>query len=193
MTGLAPLILVVGPSGAGKDTLLEGAARELEPTGNFSFATRVITRPVTSDGEQHIEISTDAFNQKEAEGYFLLSWRAHGYCYGILAEPTETLRTRGCAVVASVSRTVIDDAKSRHQPVHVIVVTAPKTVLERRLANRGREPEADVLARLERSNAIDVSGQNVTIIENTSDVKSGIRQMISALEAASSFEWKSTD
>ena len=74
MSGLAPLVLIVGPSGAGKDTLLEGASRVLAPTGQFYFSGREITRPVTTEGEQHSEISRTEFNQKEAEGKFLLSW-----------------------------------------------------------------------------------------------------------------------
>jgi ribose 1,5-bisphosphokinase len=190
MSGLAPLVLIVGPSGAGKDTLLEGASRVLAPTGQFYFSGREITRPVSAEGEQHTEISRTEFNQKEAEGKFLLSWRAHGNCYGVPNTPSEEIRRIGKTVVASVSRSVIDDANARHQPVHVIYVTAPKSQLAKRLALRGRETEPEILERLNRAGELEVSGKNVTVITNDQDIETGISKMITALQNASILEWE---
>ena len=77
------LVLVVGPSGSGKDTLIGGAARDLAGDGAFVFPRRIITRPTEAGGEPHIAQTLPAFEEAEKAGAFALSWRAHGLAYGI--------------------------------------------------------------------------------------------------------------
>jgi ribose 1,5-bisphosphokinase PhnN len=100
------------------------------------------------------------------------------------------MRRIGKTVVASVSRSVIDDASARLQPFHVIYVTAPKSQLAKRLALRGRETEAEILERLNRAGELEVSGRHVTVITNDQDVETGISKMITALQNASILEWE---
>ena len=57
MTGL--LVLVVGPSGSGKDTLMAGAAQALAGDARFRFVRRVVTRPATE--EDHEVIDAEGF------------------------------------------------------------------------------------------------------------------------------------
>ena len=92
MAGLGALILTVGPSGAGKDALIAGAMQRLGGTGRFHVARRAVTRPEGAGGEDHIPMTPEAFAQAEADGGFLLSWRAHGLCYGIPREPASRMR-----------------------------------------------------------------------------------------------------
>lgn len=193
MAGRGALVLCVGPSGAGKDTLLDGAAEALAETQRFHFAKRAITRPADAGGEDHIPMDEAEFLKRESEGEFLLSWRAHGLCYGIPKEPTTRLRTEGVSVIANVSRTVIDDARNRLQPASVVLVTASAETLAARLAARGRESAADVAARLGRAEAYDVSGRDVAVVSNDGSVESGVSAMVNALEAASSAEWEAAE
>ncbi len=80
---LAPLILVVGPSGAGKDALIDGARQRLTATGAFYLTRRVVTRPLSAGGEDHESVTAERFREMQAAGAFLLSWNAHGLAYGI--------------------------------------------------------------------------------------------------------------
>lgn len=142
--GAAMLVLVVGPSGAGKDTVLGLARLALDADKRFRFVRRVITRPADAGGEDHEAVSESEFAQRA----FALQWQAHGLHYGIPADVIDDL-ARGIVVVANVSRAVIAAAAERF-PVQVIEVTAPPDILARRLADRGRETADDVAKRLAR-------------------------------------------
>jgi phosphonate metabolism protein PhnN/1,5-bisphosphokinase (PRPP-forming) len=138
------LILVVGPSGAGKDTVLGLVRQALAGDMRFRFVRRVITRPAEAGGEDHEAVSEDAFAQRR----FMLHWQAHGLRYGVPIDVMDDL-SRGVVVVANVSRGAIAVA-AKQFPVRVIEVTAPPTTLIRRLTERGRESADDVAKRLAR-------------------------------------------
>jgi phosphonate metabolism protein PhnN/1,5-bisphosphokinase (PRPP-forming) len=173
------LVLVVGPSGAGKDTLLNAARRALAGDSRFRFVRRVITRPADAGGEDHEPVTEAAFMARE----FALSWQAHGLRYGIPAEGADDVAS-GIVVVANVSRGVIADAAARF-PVRVIEVTAPAQVLAERLAMRGRESASDVAARLARSVALP-EGVMVETVMNDSTPEIGAERFLAALSRAAS-------
>lgn len=143
------LVLVAGPSGAGKDTLLRAAAVRLCPS-RYILVRRDITRPPNDDTEQFRSVSAQEFAAKRAAGDYLLAWDAHGLSYGVPGHYADDLNA-GRAVLANVSRTVLAEAAARFAPVQAILVTAPPELLEQRLRMRGREDEAAVRRRLARA------------------------------------------
>jgi ribose 1,5-bisphosphokinase len=147
--GLTPagcLVLVVGPSGVGKDTLLGFARTRLADRLDIVFPRRVITRPAEPT-EDHEAVDDVSFAARD----FALSWYAHGLNYGV-PRTIETDLAVHRRVVVNVSRGVLDTAR-RLYPTRVIAITAPLPVLAARLARRGRESVDDVARRLARADA----------------------------------------
>jgi ribose 1,5-bisphosphokinase len=175
------LFLVAGPSGAGKDTLLDAARHRLSADPRFVFARRVITRPADAGGEDHIPASDADFAAQEAAGGFALSWRAHALAYGI-PRSIDGFLAAGRHVVANVSRTVIAEATMRYPAVHVIHVTAPPALLRQRLAARRREDSTAQAARIARAGGV-MTDAAIEII-NDASVEVGVRRLLDALQDA---------
>jgi ribose 1,5-bisphosphokinase len=170
------LVLVVGPSGSGKDTLLEAARHALADDPRYRFVRRVITRPTDAGGEAHEAVTQAEFAGRE----FALQWQAHGLSYGIPAEVVE----HDAVVVANVSRTIIVEA-ARRFPTRVIEVTAPADVLAARLTARARENASDIAARLSRSVALP-DYVRVETVTNDASPEDGIARFLVALNRAAS-------
>lgn len=147
------LVLVVGPSGAGKDTLLAYARDRLAGRADISFARRRITRP-TDATEDHVSVNAAAFAQALAQGRFPLHWQANGLSYALGEEVAEDI-SAGRTVVANGSRAAVGEARARFARVKLVHVTAPTELLAARIAARGRESAEDVLARLKREPPLD--------------------------------------
>ena len=176
------LFLVVGPSGAGKDTLIEGARRALADDPRFVFPRRVITRPRDAGGEAHDAIAIDEFRIAQQRDAFALSWDAHGLCYGI-PRAIEGHLAAARHVVVNVSRAVIPAARMRYQALTIIEVWAPVSVLAARLAARGRESVEEIAGRLDRSSPVVMEGRDVRRVENSGSVADGVSAMLGALTA----------
>ncbi|MBS7588220.1 phosphonate metabolism protein/1,5-bisphosphokinase (PRPP-forming) PhnN [Ancylobacter defluvii] len=151
--GPGTLVLVVGPSGAGKDTLLSYARERLAGSSGLAFARRRITRPVDAT-EDHVSVDEATFQRAAAAGEFPLHWRANGLSYALGPEVAEAIRG-AAAVVANGSRAAVREACARFSDVRVVLITAPPQVLAARIAARGRESAEDVVQRLKREPALD--------------------------------------
>ncbi|MDA0655341.1 MAG: phosphonate metabolism protein/1,5-bisphosphokinase (PRPP-forming) PhnN [Proteobacteria bacterium] len=174
------LVLVVGPSGAGKDTIIEGVRQELLQDAKFLFPQRHITRPEDSGGEAHFAISRDEFLSKQSSGRYSFSWEAHGNLYGIPASIEHDI-INGKTVVLNVSRTIIAEARRKFDHTAIFNVTAAIPVLRERLQNRGRETSDDIARRLERASAYKITGIDVTIIENNASVETSVNLFLNHL------------
>jgi len=171
---------VVGPSGAGKDSLIDGARRILAGDPGFHFVRRVVTRQAI--GEDHDTMTQDAFDVAEREGAFILSWRAHGLAYGIPAA-AQAHRAAGTVAVANASRLAIPEARRHLAPIHIVAVTAAAEALAARIARRGREDAESLRERL-RAAAIELpKGPDVTRLDNDGTLDAGIASFVAALRA----------
>jgi ribose 1,5-bisphosphokinase len=142
------LVLIVGPSGSGKDTLLRLAKAVLAGHDGVVFAPRIVTRPEAAEGE--MPMSPSAFADAAARGMFAFTWHAHGLDYAIPGA-IETELEAGRTVVLNVSRTIVPTARAYYRSVTVVLIDAPADVRAARVAARGREPPDAVAARIQRA------------------------------------------
>jgi len=177
--GPGRLILVLGPSGAGKDTLIGGARAAAGGDPRLVFPRRVVTRPA-SDAEDHETMDARTFERAVARGGFALWWRAHGNGYGIRSSMDDDIRL-GRTVVCNVSRTIVGVARERYSWVTVAAVTAPQQVLRSRLASRQRSTDGEIARRLERSTQVDHLFEADFVIRNVGRPEAGIRRLLNII------------
>lgn len=168
---------VVGPSGAGKDTLIRAAMADRT---DLVLSRRVISRPPAPESEDYEGVTEAEFDTRQTSGDFVLHWQAHGLRYGIPAS-VEDLLAEGTTVLVNLSRGMIEAARAQFDPFRVITVTAPGKVLASRLASRGRESAEDIAARLERADHALPKGPDVWTIDNGGEVEDGIAAFHAAL------------
>ena len=174
--GPGRLVLVVGPSGAGKDTLIDLARAACAGDDRVVFARRVVTREA-SGFENNEQVTPEAFRQALALGAFAMHWEAHGLSYALPGAVTDDVRA-GRTVVANISRAVVGRLREAYADVVVVAVTAPPEVLAARLAARGRNSDGPIAQRLQRS-AADVAPD--VIIDNVGDPAVAARVLLDQL------------
>lgn len=172
------LVLVVGASGVGKDSILRAAERLLADRSDIVFMRRYITRS-PEPTEKHIPISTGEFASLEAARSFSLSWRANGLAYGIGKELEEYLIDGKCCV-CSVSRTVVADGR-RLARTCVIEVTSSLEQRGRRLLERGRESRQAIALRLDRGAALAGTMVPDLVIDNSGELCTAVDAFVQAL------------
>lgn len=171
--GPGKLVLVVGPSGAGKDTLLGLARTVCADDPKIVFARRVVTREA-SEAEDNEQMSAEGFREAQARGAFTAHWEAHGHAYGLPRSLDDDIRA-GRTVVANVSRTVISALRHSYANVVVISITAPADVLAERLAMRKRGSDGNIAQRLART--VEDAEPDATIV-NVSSAEYHARQLL---------------
>lgn len=183
--GRGCLVLVVGPSGAGKDSILDAARRALAGDDRFAFVRREITRPADAGGEDHTAVSWEDFRRRAVDGSYALVWEAHGFGYGVPAAALEGL-ARGQTAIANVSRGILASARARFSPLCVVHVSVPAQVLAQRLNGRGREDSNQIARRLERAAAFQVDGGDVLTLVNDGPLERSVDTFLEILRIASS-------
>jgi ribose 1,5-bisphosphokinase len=171
------LVLVVGPSGAGKDTLLNLARAACAGDAGIVFPRRVVTRPA-SPAEDNAQVTLDAFREALAGGDFAMHWEAHGHRYALPRSIDDDVRA-GRTVVFNASRTVIETMRRAYAHIVVVSITAPPNLLAERLASRGRDSDGPIEPRLRR--AVDEAVADATIV-NVGAIEPHARSLIQIIK-----------
>jgi phosphonate metabolism protein PhnN/1,5-bisphosphokinase (PRPP-forming) len=150
------IILVVGASGVGKDTLLKSIQNDIKA----NFVTRYITR-VPDNNESNYYLDHDAFKVLKDNSFFVSSWEAHGNIYGISKNSIKD----GLNII-SISREAIKDFEEKFNDITTIEIGIPEELLYLRLKNRGREDEDSISKRIQRSRQ-QIEANNLIYFDNS--------------------------
>ncbi|WP_275786163.1 phosphonate metabolism protein/1,5-bisphosphokinase (PRPP-forming) PhnN [Pararhizobium gei] len=176
------MIVIVGPSGAGKDSVIGFAASRFAGCDDVDIVRRVITRPSDAGGEDHESVSDELFESRLKAGDFAVAWQAHGLKYAIPRQALDRVRA-GQIVVANGSRAVLDQFRLVFPAVRIVNVTVSPQVLAARLVSRGRESEADILKRLQRQAPDILEAADVTTIDNSGPLETAGTHFVQLIEA----------
>lgn len=169
---MVKIILIVGASGVGKDTLLKAIQNDIVA----NFVTRYITR-VPDNNESNYYIGQDDFEHLRKSDFFVSSWEAHGNIYGI---SQHSIRD-GLSII-SISREAVKDFEKTFEDVTTIEIGIPKELLYIRLKNRGREDEEAIAKRIERSQQ-KIEAKNLIYFDNSKPIEQSKKEFISLLYA----------
>jgi len=184
MTGR--LIYLIGPSGSGKDSLLDAARAPLAERG-CRIVRRIITRSAEAVGEAALGVSQEEFLALEAQGGFALSWRANGLAYGIPRDIDDWLAA-GHDVLVNGSRGHLPATRLRYPNLLVLLLTVDQAVLRQRLLARGRESVDEIEARLARNARFSESvladnDSGLRIIDNSGLLEHAVDRLLNCISS----------
>lgn len=151
-TKLGKLVVISGPSGVGKSTVVRQVLKEFGP--NLRLSVSATTRPprgAEQDGVDYYFLSDGEFARRRADGEFLecIEVFGRGHWYGTLWSEVRSSLSRGKWVILEID---VDGAQEvlRQYPEAVTIFIRPDSLdeLERRLRSRGTEREEAIQRRL---------------------------------------------
>ncbi len=143
------LIVISGPSGAGKTSICKALLKGLRDTAWSVSVTTRPKRPGELDGESYQFISRKEFEAKEAAGELLESAEYIGNRYGTPRQPVEKALAAGRNIVLEIDvQGGMQVAKKMPESVRIFVLPPNMDSLRARLEGRGTEAEAQLAKRL---------------------------------------------
>ncbi|MBE6781599.1 MAG: guanylate kinase [Ruminococcaceae bacterium] len=144
------LLIVSGPSGSGKDTILKKAFERLD---GVKFSISTITRPMRPgevEGEKYNFVSVECFEEMIKKGQLLEYNNYIGNYYGTPKAPVEKVIKEGGEIIVEVDvnghrniKNMIDSA------VSIFIMPPSFEVLKQRLSGRGTDPDEVINKRME--------------------------------------------
>ncbi len=144
------LIVISGPSGVGKGTVLKEVVKD--PELNIGYSISMTTRekrPGEENGVNYYFVTRDEFH-KAVENGELLEWTEFvGNCYGTPIKEVERLRNEGKNVLLEIEQDGCSQVRKKvPDTLSIFIIPPSMEELERRIRSRKTEPEEIVQQRL---------------------------------------------
>ena len=174
------LILVVGNSGSGKDSIMKGIKERYPSDLKMVHLTqRYITRP-SSDTEDNISITPEEFREMSTRDKFALEWHIYGLDYGVPIEIDDWLK-KGHPVLVNVSRSIVKKAREIYQNIIVVFIEVPFEVTLKRVKERARESGKRLEERIERAKENQKFSEADFVVDNSGTLENAINQFLEYL------------
>jgi guanylate kinase len=147
------MFVLSSPSGAGKTSI---SRRILERERNLTLSVSATTRPPRpgeTDGEHYHFLDQEEFDRRVQRGDFLEHATVFGKSYGTLRDPVEAALSQGQDVLFDIdwqgTRQLAEKSPGDVVSIFILPPTAPE--LERRLKQRGQDPDRVIAERMEKA------------------------------------------
>lgn len=181
----AKIFYLIGPSGSGKDTILNHLKKTRYFNAQPQVAHRYITRATRAKDENHIELSVPDFKQRKQAGLFLFDWQSHGCQYAIGAE-VKLWRDSGQHVIVNGSREYLPCAREIYPDLVPVWVSVTDDTIRKRLIGRGRESDQEITVRMQRNQILEnMVEKDGFVLNNDRTVEAAIMQLQLVVENVS--------
>ena len=183
MNKIGTLVVVSGPSGVGKTTVVERLLKDVPGLARSVSATTRPRRMGEVTGRDYLFYAAERFEKEVAEGRFLEHATIHGHKYGTLAEPVDRLLSEGKTVILAIDVHGHAAVKASGRPTLGIFLMPPSPDdLERRMASRGDAPDetrrrlSRASGEMARKSEYDVIVINRTVEQAAGEIETELRK-----------------
>ncbi len=182
MSGKGLLVVLSGPSGAGKDTVLKSLMQN-EPGVRLSVsATTRAPREGEEDGKDYFFLSCPRFKELVENGKMLEHAEYCGNFYGTPSEPIEAWQAEGCDVILEIEVQGGAQIKTKRPDCVSIFILPPSLeVLEKRLRRRGTDAEEAIQKRLAAAKSEIAQAMHYDYVVVNDDLESAVEQVAEIL------------
>lgn len=178
------LIVVSGPSGSGKNSVISEVMKVTQGLRYSISATTRPKRPGEREGVDYYFVSRDRFEDMISQGDLLEHAEVYGNLYGTPRKPIEEILAAGEDVILDVDIAGARQIRERCRDA-VLVFLLPPSIqeLERRIRSRGADDEATIQRRLGSALGEISALTDYTYAVVNDDLSEAVRQVVSIIEA----------
>jgi guanylate kinase len=183
--GTSPVIVITGPSGAGKGTLIRALLPRVPDLELAVSATTRLRREGEIEGRDYYYLSEADFARRVANGEFLehITY-VSGQRYGTLREEVERIGNEGRITVLELETEGALKVAEELPGVVTVFVTAPRAELERRLRERATESAGEIGERLDLAESQLLQASLFDHVVENDDLAHALDELVEIVDAA---------